>query len=871
MDFSALFFRPRLRYTLPQKLFFPAVCAVALYLGASAHARAEAPIAYDIAASNLADALNVFGAQSGVPIAFSSSAVAGKRAPTLRGSYEPKKALEILLRGSGLTYRWGQDDTIIVSVENAQSSQSSPLKETAHPSPTALEEVVVATRRAQLPTETAAPVDLFTGATLEDRGGDDLAKKLQFLAPSFNYTRAQGLVTAVGTRPPSLRGMGIDQVLVLVNGHRRHASAVLDTNNGFGRGTVPVDLNAIPTDAIQRVEILRDGASAQYGSDAIAGVINIVLRDDSSGGMVSAQGGITDNGDGESGIFTGRTGFEIGQGGHLTTTAQVRLHQATNFAGTDTRVGRRTLKIGEPESSDVDLTLNAELPTSWGDVYGFTSLVKRFTRAYGGAFRLPSYFPAVYPDGFLPGVDQDLYDAGATVGAKGSAGSWNWDVSDTLGFNRADFEVFDTVNRSLGATTPRRFDTGAQEYFQNLVNATLSRDFSNVLAGAHLILGAENRYERYELISGEPNSYVGEGATGFPGFNPPVPVHPDRVAFSTFVDGSLSLIEGLDVGLAGRYEHYSDFGSHITGKGSIFWRPATVFALRGTASTGVRAPSLQQQYYSSVSSQFIAPTSANPTGLVLVRNAAVDDPIARALGATTLKEESSRNFSGGIVLSPFDGLTFTADYFNIRVADRIAYSEILQGAAVDEILRAHGVANANTVRFFTNAANTRTDGYELAVHWLERLEDSAELSLNASYADFSNKVTKIRQNPMLPALPLLAQRALLVITDSQPRNKFTFNGSLSWGAANLTLDVVRFGAFAFVPLTNYQSFGSEWSLDIGASYAVTDAWRLQAGIINATDNYPDEIVGQIDGRRFESLGGLGADGREYYVRATKKY
>jgi iron complex outermembrane receptor protein len=858
-----------------------ATASVAMSIFCAANPASAQVKTFDIPAQDAVTAVPVFGTQAGLQIVAPARLMKGKRTHAIKGAMPVDAALREILKGTGLTIASRNGTTVVLTADPAappaapaaKPAPAAPASDRRHETaadPVLGEVVVVATRRAQSPLTTPAPVDVVSGGELAARGNNDIAKKLVFLTPSFNYTEAQGLVTAVGTRPASLRGMGIDQVLVLVNGHRRHASAVLDTNNGFGRGTVPVDLNAIPADAIERIEILRDGASAQYGSDAIAGVINIVLRGDKSGGLISGQAGITEKGDGASGIFTMRRGFELGDGGFLTATAEVRTHGATNFAGVDTRVGRRTLRIGEPDSTDVDLTLNAERPVSWGALYGDFTFFRRYTQSFGGAFRLPNIFPVVYPNGFLPGVNQETYDFGGTLGARGAAGAWRWDLSDTIGYDRAAFDAFDTANRSLGPTTPTRFNVGAEQYLQNLVNLTFTRDFE-LLAGAHLTLGAEHRYEQYKLIPGEPASYIGEGATGFPGFNPPTPVNPSRNALSAFADGSLSLAKGLDLGLAGRFEHYSDFGSHATGKASVFWKPTDVIAFRSTLSTGIRAPSLQQQSYASNSSQFVTPTPANPTGLVIVRNAAVDDPIARLLGATPLKPEKSRNVSAGIVLTPFEGLSATADYFHIRIDDRIAYSEILQGPLVNAVLAANGVTNANTVRFFTNALDTKTDGYELAVHWVRPLDDTSRLSLNLAYANFANDIVRVRRNPVLPTLPLLAARSLLVITSVQPKNKWTFNGNLSWGRANLTVDVVRFGHWEFIPIGTFEKFSPEWQLNLGASYDVTDSLRLQAGVINAANNYPDRIVDQVDGRLYESAGGLGVDGREYYVRATKSF
>lgn len=844
-----------------QKRLYSGIAVIGLTAAVPAFAQ-EQTFELNIPAQDLTSSLRAFARVSGQQVVFDERATASRQAPAVNGSHTVREALNILLSGSGLAAKPQGPGRFVVQSSTEASGKSD--------RGTSADEdiVVVATRRGLRVTETPAPVDRFSGETLSERGDLDLAKKLQVLAPSFNYTRAQGLSSAVGTRPASLRGLGIDQVLVLVNGRRRHAAATLDTNNGFGRGTVPVDLNAIPVTAIDRVEILRDGASAQYGSDAIAGVINIVLRGDREGGLVLGEVGGNENGDGKNGIVAVRHGFALGNGGFFTATGEFRFQNLANFAGIDTRVGRRTLKIGEPESRDLDLTLNGELPTSWGSVFADANFVRRETESFSGLFRLPNYFPAIYPNGTAPGVRQVMYDFGGTLGTQTSLGAWNVSLSDTVGYNRADFEGFDTVNRSLGSTSPTRFDQGAQRYFQNLVNLTVNRNFDNILAGARLVAGIESRYEEYELVRGEPDSYFGEGAGGF---NPPTDVNVHRSAVSAFVDGELELVEGLRLGAAGRYEHYSDFGDQVTGKGSVFWRASGFLALRATASTGVRAPSLQQQYFATVTTQFIAPTPANPSGLVLVRNAAVDDPIAEALGAVPLKQETSRSISAGVVLSPLSNFDIIGDYFKVNIDDRIVYSEILQGPAVNAILAAAGVANANTVRFFTNAADTRTEGFEITARWRGRITNNATASLSLSYADFKNEVKRVSVNPVLPSLPLLAQRALLVLTDAQPRDKLALNGDLQWDRLGVTLDIVRFGSSSFVPLAQFQEFSPEVVVDLSLNYRLTDSLTVQGGIMNLFDNYPDEIIGQLDGRRYESIGGLNAEGRKYSLRLTKKF
>ncbi|AZS21558.1 TonB-dependent siderophore receptor [Caulobacter sp. FWC26] len=752
-----------------------------------------------------------------------------------------------LAAGAALTVSFG------ATLAFAQSSS---------PPETVLDEVLVVGSRVpgRLATETAAPVDVFSGEMLAQRGFTDLGKVLGFLAPSFNYPRSQTSPSSSSTRGFSLRGLGPDQVLILVNGHRRHASSVLNFNNGVGRGTVPVDINTIPVAAIARIEVLRDGAAAQYGSDAIAGVINIVLRSDARGGEATLTTGVTEDGDGQSVVGAGRLGLRLGHDGFLTVTGEARNRKPTNSAEIDPRVGRVSQRTGDPEATNLLLTANAEVGLP-GDAraYGFGTLAWRDSTSTP-LFRLPSVAPTLYPNGFLPYVNLDMLDLGGAVGVRGEMAGWRYDLSDTAGYDRGDFKLSNSVNTSLGAGSPTRFDSGGVTYGQNIANLTVSRAFRGVMAGANLALGLEHRRETFKIRSGETASFTGAGAQGFPGFNPPEPIDVDRHASAAFVDAEFSPVNGLDIGVAGRAEDYSDFGRKATGKVSAFWRATPWLAARTTASTGFRAPSLQQQYFSTVTSQLSA------GALVNIGTFAVTDPVARALGASDLRPETSKHYSGGVVLTPREGLTFSLDAFRIEIEDRIALSESLTGAAVTAILQKAGITNASQVRFFTNALDTRTQGIEATGNWRTQIGRDGKLSLTFGYAAFDTDPRELRSNPVIPALPLLAATSLNTLADAEPRNKLTLSADLRMGRWSLTADAARFGRYKAAPVGPIQVFGSDATLDLTVAYQVTERMRVQAGVLNATDAYPDRVRGQVDGRPYTEAGGIGVDGREYFIR-----
>ena len=727
--------------------------------------------------------------------------------------------------------------------------------------------VVVGSRsKPRLVTDAAAPIDVLSGREIAARGYNDLTKVLEFLAPSFNYPRSSSGPSVAGARPATLRGLGPDQVLVLVNGHRRHASSIITFNNGAYRGAVPVDFNTLPVTAIARVEVLRDGAGAQYGSDAIAGVVNIVLRDDDEGGLISVQYGQTERGDGETTIVAARQGFRLGEGGHLSLSAEVRDRGDTNAAEIDPRFGRITSTFGDPQTTDIDVVADAAMPLGEAmKLYGFVTLARRDAES-SPLFRAPTVAPAFYPNGFLPVVNLDLRDLGASVGAKGTVAGWQWDFSDTYGYSRGDYRVANTVNTSLGATSPTRFKGGGARYRQNLIGLTFDRGF-DLAAGAHLALGAEHRREAYQLVSGEPMSFALAGAQGFPGFNPPRPVDVNRHAISAFADAELSLIEGLDLGVAGRYEDYSDFGEEVTGKASAFWRPFDIVAFRGTLSSGIRAPSLQQQFFSTVTSQ------VNAGQLQNVGTFAVNDPISRALGSSPLRPEKTRSRSAGVVLTPGHGLSVSVDLYRVDIDDRIALSENLQGAQVAAILRANGVTNAAVARFFTNAADTRSKGWEATLRWDGSLGAGTRVAVTAGYGAFDTDVRRQRTNPVLPANPLLGAGSIDLITDGQPRNKLVLNGELTRGPWRVAADITRFGVHrATSPLGGAnQPIDGRTSIDLSASVRLRDRFTVMAGVLNAADTLPDRLIGDTTGRPYSEFDPLGVNGREYYVRLTAEF
>lgn len=730
--------------------------------------------------------------------------------------------------------------------------------------------VVTGTRSAgRRALESAVPVDVVTEQELSATGYPDLNRALNFLEPAINFPRAATTATAANTRPFTLRGLSPDQTLVLVDGKRRHTNAVLNVNNSIGRGSAGVDLDTIPQNAIQRIEILRDGAAAQYGSDAIGGVVNIILKDNARGGSAELLGGITEAGDGLNGLAAINGGMPIGESGHLTLGAIARAQEATNRALVDQRFGRVTYRIGDPEASLFGGSLNFAMRLGGAELYGFATGARKVSNN-GAGFRVPGSSP-LYPDGFLPIIEAQILDLAGTVGIAFELAGFGIDLSQSYGRNEADFTVFDTANFSLGLASPTRFDSGGVTYEQYVTDLTATRPLP-ILAGGNIAAGAQYRRESYRIREGEAAASAGTGADGFVGFAPRVPVNQDRSAFAFFLDVELRPVEALLIGGAVRYDEYDDFGGAATWRVSARADLVDGLALRGSLGTAFRAPSLQQQNFSAVQG------ALSRGQLVSVATLPVDDPIAQALGAAELRAERSDNYSAGIVLQPTARLALTLDAFHIKIRDRIALSEQLGGSAVNAILTNAGVAGFSEVRFFTNAVDTNTTGVEATARWAGFIGPDTRLSLDVGFALYESDLKTLRPNPVLPGLPLLGTKSILLLTEGQPSDKLTAQATVEHRSIEARAALTRFGSYESLPLVATQTFEGGMSVDLSLAYEVLPGLRMTAGVQNVLDDRPDEIAEQVN--FIAATGGsfptgeetpLGGNGRSYFVQLSGRF
>lgn len=740
--------------------------------------------------------------------------------------------------------------------------------------------------------DSPVPVDVLTAADLKSAGAvnGELGQALQTLLPSFNFPRQSNSGGADHVRAAQLRGMSPDQVLVLVNGKRRHTSALVNDSSKIGRGTAPVDFNSIPISAIKRVEVLRDGAGAQYGSDAIAGVINIILDDAPEGGEISTTYGAyhthqdaihATTTDGQNSFTAAKIGTRLGEdGGFIRGGAEYKDRDPTNRAGFDSydsTPGQRNYVMGDGVARDINTWFNSNVPVGDGNAYAFGTYTHRTTTG-AQFYRYPYEQPTFYPNGYLPQSLGENQDISVTGGYKGLLGpDWDYDASLTHGRNIFESATRRTLNASLGADSPTRFDTGDYELRQSVGNLDLTREVHLGSKSFVLAVGSEYRYENYLTRAGDEASYVGTGADGASGLRPSEEVDLDRNVFGTYAELSGDLTERLFVDAATRWERYDDAGSKLTGKLSGRYRLTDAVALRAAVSNNFRAPSLAQ-----VGFQHTTTNYGDGGTLTDVRVLSVNDPIARALGAQDLDPETSKNFSVGLTAQLSERFDMSFDVFRIDVKDRITLSQRIGGDALEQyVLANYGVAGVHDVNFFTNAADTSTDGAELVFNYHQPFA-SGTLGLTTAYTYNHTKVTATKGTPSQLSALGIGDDALVgveernTLTDAAPRDRLVFSANWSDARWNLLGRLTRQGKTTRVfdfgnGVHPEQTYGAVWQLDAEVQYKLTRQLSVAVGGDNLTDNYPERSNSDINygnNLPYDVLSAIGSNGAYYYARAT---
>ena len=776
--------------------------------------------------------------------------------------------------------------------------------------------VAVGTRRpGRTATDAPVPVDVLTAADIQATGLTETAQIVQRLAPSVNFPRATVADGTDHVRPATLRGLAPDQVLVLVNGKRRHNSALVNVNGTVGRGSTSVDLNAIPASAIERIEILRDGAAAQYGSDAIAGVVNIVLKQgERREGL--ATWGQTTQGDGQVVQIAGTGGLTMGERGYVTLSAEFRDRERTNRSLPDTRQqyfandprnnerAQVNHRQGDSDSRDAGAFLNAAAPLSpWAEVYGFGGISRRDGEA-AGFFRRANdarTVRSIHPNGFLPLIGTRIVDGSGVAGVRGSVAGFRYDLSGVYGRNTFRFDVRNSNNVSLGNASPTDFYAGTLRFDQTTVNLDLSRGIELGLPEAvNVAAGAEYRRDGYGISAGEEASWINGGvaildgpqagqlaavgAQVFPGFRPSDEKDVSRHNWAGYVDLEVTPARGFLVNLAGRAEDYSDFGSTLDGKLAVRVEPVAGFALRGAVGTGFRAPSLGQSYFSSTATNFLVINGVNTP--VDVRTFPAESPEAEVLGAEPLRPEESVNYSAGIAWEPSRDLSLTIDAYQIDIDDRIVFSENFTGAAIRQLFENAGFVGVTGGRFFTNAIDTRTRGVDVVAQYARRLGDGMLRFTGGFAATETEVLTDSVETPsQLTGLGevLFGRVERGRIERGQPRS--SVNLALNYARDRLTVNLNnrRFGSvtvFGTVPEgqpnNTDQTFGAKWITDLDIGYRVRESLSVAVGANNVFGVYPDQNFRSPTGADnsnagifpYNGISPFGFNGAFYYVRLS---
>jgi iron complex outermembrane receptor protein len=772
--------------------------------------------------------------------------------------------------------------------------------------------IVTGTRSSGMKAEnSASPIQVLDAASLQRTGQPDLIQALAQNLPSFT-AQAFGGDTANLTLSARLRGLSPNNTLVLINGKRRHGTANLAVLGGPYQGGAAADLNYIPVAAIDHIEVLQDGAAAQYGSDAIAGVINIILKSNNRGGNASATAGGYWDGGGRTASGAVNFGVEPFQDAFLSVTVDSKYHGHSDRGGIDPRlvdpgnvasIPGMTQIPGYPYlnkiQGDAAYHLNV-IAANFGwdldpntQVYAIGTAGRKKASAYEN-YRLPNRVPGLYPQGFSPkeAIKQD--DVALTIGVKGKIAEWNLDMSTTYGRDKSRISVEDSVNASLYADTgssPTEFRAGAFVATQTTTTLEGNREV-NVGWSKPLTVaaGVEYRVDQYEIQAGDPASRYKEGSQSYPGFSLTDAGKHDRKNKAAYLNFAGNPIPDLTVDLAGRYEHFSDFGSARVGKLTSRYELTPMAAIRGTISNGFRAPTLAESYYSATN---VGPTSA-------FVQLAPNSPGARLVGVNGLKAEKSNNLSFGMVLNPASNLNVTLDVYQIKIRDRIVGSGALYGSggavnspAVVAAILANGNVLDSTVRqtginIFSNAVDTRSRGMEFVATLNESYGTYGRVdwSIAANY----NKVDviKINQAPTeLMPQTLLDKTAISNLETASP--KMRVNLGALWKIGNWTVNLRE---AIYGKSSNYDSedgavyhkneIKMKAITDLEVGYKIDQAWSVAVGANNLFNVYPNGINPALlaDQRAaldnaavtvLPSFSPFGINGGYYYARANYKF
>jgi iron complex outermembrane receptor protein len=764
--------------------------------------------------------------------------------------------------------------------------------------------------------DSAAPITVIGTDALSHVGQPNLIQALSQLSPSFT-AEARGGDTGNLTLSARLRGISPNDTLVLIDGKRRHSSANLHVGSSQFQGAATADLDLIPVAAIDHIEVLEEGAAAQYGSDAIAGVVNIILKKNASGGTLNATAGQYIKGDGETYDFSGNIGLPLGNKGFLSFTAEKQFRGYTQTGGQDIRLvdtngNPRALGFpvagipNYPNVNQVEGLAQSQLTTiaanleyelvhdvtfyatgTYGERQakaheqyrqpnqviaapgsnqpfnaltnpnGYVGLTAAGTPAVSGAtgtFTTPGEL-IFAPQGFTPLEALREDDYGYTAGVRGDLAGWHWDLSGTYGKDHNKIYTLNSANLSLYKdthTTPTDFYDGSFTTTEATLNLDITREFDVGLATPlTLAVGGEGRENTFAIGAGDPASVYKEGGQSYPGFHQSDAGAHSRKNYAGYIDLAVSPIQDLQVDVAGRFEHYTDFGDAQVGKITARYDITPEFAVRGTISTGFRAPTLQEEYYSATNT---SPTTAT---VQLPPNSAA----AALLGVKPLQPESSTSFSLGIVAHPLDRLTFTVDAYSIALGNRIVGTGTLYGSGgavnspiVTQAIIAHGnvldpTVTQTGVSIFLNGVSTLTQGVDVSANYFTDLDNAGTITwtLAGNYTDTS--ISSVIPTPptLASGATLFSQTALTLLTHANPKEKVGLSALWSLDDWTVNLRETLYGPSS----VDYSPNGGIYYTNKVSTAAITDAevsyhflegWTLTAGANNLFDKRPEAVL-----------------------------
>ena len=747
------------------------------------------------------------------------------------------------------------------------------------------------------------PIDVLSAEDIDRVGRSGTLQALSSLAPSFVVPTRAGGGTASVISTGGLRGLNPDQTLILVNGKRRHKTSLINSVSALYLGSVPVDLDLLPTAAIGRIEVLRDGAAAQYGSDAVAGVINIMLKDQSEGGTTAVSWSQNfDREDGQVLQLSGVVGLPVFGDGSLTLAFSSKSQEQSNrstplptslpvFRPNDPReatVDRMIFKTyGQYPQSGLNLSYNLEVPVGGAEFYSFSTLSFResqlpFTPRLNNSDRTTgsnTSLPEIYPNGYAPTLVINENDYDIALGLRSDNEGWYWDISVNYGNNRADQDTINNINASLGPSSPLRFNVGVLGSTELVFSADLTRAFKTGVGDLQVSYGAQIRRETYNIEAGDRLGYItgtndtvlsgyvipagqpfaGQrppgGAQATPSFRPEDEANASRGNYALYSELGLNPSERFFVGIAARYESYDDdSGDTLTGKINGRFEVTDQIGLRAAISNGFRAPSLAQQYYASTTNQFRTVNGVANVAL-LIKTLPVGSAAAKALGATPLTPETANNISFGATYNPNRNFSLTIDAYKIEVDDRITVTSTLAGVnaagaytPVSAILQANGLSRELSAQYFTNAIDTTTEGFDVVASWRQDLRNLGLIRWSFAYNHNETSLRSVKPNPSQLAplganFVLFNRSSILNLTDTTPKDKYVIGSNWTLGRFNLNLRAAHYGEFS-VPSTvvaNDRTFGSKWIFDTEVTVGLTKHFDLTVGANNLGNAYPDAI------------------------------